>query len=513
MLKPLTVINANRSIAHRRSRDGERNAGMPQFFKFVITTLLWLSIAGTGKVTVAETVTREGVHLRLTSDIPDARLLDDLVSSFDAAVPQWLAFWGFPPERGSGWRIDGYLMADSDAFRRSGDLPASVPNFKNGFATPTAIWVNRQSSDYYNRHLILHEGVHALAFELFGGGGPSWYMEGTAELLATHRDRPASFYLPNSDPGEGNGAANGMLAQADTQFEINELPRSRDESSMWGRYRVIEQRRNADTLPTLASVMRLPNNLEGDVDSYTWCWAASLMFTSYPDTQDAFIAAAKNGRDQSPSFTTRFFREIGDQWPALRARWQLWIHDLEYGFDRDRYRVELSTDDPRYDDVPKILAIDSRKGWQSAGVWFPAGTIRLRPSGQCVIVAKESLGNDAGRDEEATLLQRDWVSTPAGITVHFHRGAPIGQLQVCVLPVPSADLKEVNALDIRPLDSRNATAVHSASAGVTSSAEAVHTVQIDRPSWLLFRVHDVPGDDGRYQRADNRGGYQVQVSR
>ncbi|MCM2371687.1 hypothetical protein [Aporhodopirellula aestuarii] len=484
---------------------------MPQDSKLAFAVWLSLFVFGIANIGSAETLTRQGVHLRLTSDVADERLLEDLVASFDAAVPQWLAFWGLPAERAANWSIDGFLMRDADAFRRSGDLPNHIPRFKNGFATPKAVWVNYQSSAYYNRHLMLHEGVHALTFELFGGGGPSWYMEGTAELLGTHRNRPASQFSPTS------GAADGLLAQAGSQFRINELPRSREESAMWGRYRVIDEQRQTGSFPTLASVMKLPTDLEGNVESYTWCWAAALMFTSYRDTRDAYISAAQRGRDQSPAFTTRFFREIGGQWPALRARWQLWLHDLEYGFDRQRYQVDLSTDDPRYDEQPKTFTINSGLGWQSAGAWFPGGTIQIRASGQCAIVAKENLeaAAEANHTEDAAgpIQQRDWISTPGGITVHYHRGYPIGQLQVCVLPIPSADVKKVSPLEILPVTSPPDAAVRLAASGVSSATEVVRTVQIDRPSWLLFRIHDAPGEDGRFQRADNRGGYQIQISR
>jgi hypothetical protein len=442
----------------------------------------------------AETITREGTHLRLTSDVNDARLLDDFVDSFDAAVPQWLAFWGLPVARCENWKIDGFLMQDADAFRRSGALPGNLPTFKNGFATPTAIWVHFQKSDYYNRHLILHEGVHALCFELFGGGGPSWYMEGTAELLATHRDR--SHATP--------GAEAGLLAQVAGGFRINELPANRDESPMWGRYRVVQERRDAATLPTLDSVLKLPTDLSGDVDTYTWCWAAAMMFTAYPDTRNAYVSAAQRGRDSSPAFTTHFYRAVGSEWPALQARWQVWLDDLEYGFDRERSRVNLSTDDPRYDGRQRMLNIDADKGWQSAGTWFPTGTIQIRAEGQCVIVAKDSLQNNP----DNTMLVRDWTSTPAGITAHYHRGFPIGQLQVCVLPIPGRETKEVTPLEIQ-------SPFPSSILPTDTSSDTLGrptTIRIDRPSWLLFRVHDAPGDSGLFNRADNSGRYQVLIS-
>ena len=48
-------------------------------------------------------------------------------------------------------------------------------------------WLFDQPTDYYVRHLLLHEGTHVFMVSFLGGCGPGWYMEGTAELLGTHR--------------------------------------------------------------------------------------------------------------------------------------------------------------------------------------------------------------------------------------------------------------------------------------------------------------------------------------
>lgn len=431
-----------------------------------------------------EMVTHEGVHLSLTSDVADPELLADLVAAFDQAVPQWLSFWAIAPQRAEGWRLNGYLMQNPESFRTLGVLPPQVPKFQYGFSMPGTIWVHHQPTAYYNRHLMLHEGVHALALEMFGGCGPSWYMEGVAELLATHRDRQ----LGSSDESAL------MLAQANPSFRINDLPRTRSEAPMWGRYRVIRERRQAGTLPPLARVLKLPMNLAGDVESYTWCWAAAMMMTSYPDTRELFINAARNGRDQTPAFTSKFFREIQDQWPVMRARWQLWLHDLEFGFDPARSLVSISVDDPQYNGTPIATEIDSRQGWQSAGVWFPKNTrLRFSASGRCVIVDRKSV------DAQDEVLVADWNSEPNGITAKYHGGFPIGQLQACVLPIPNSNSQDLSAPEIR--------------GWVHQPDGSLPTIQIEQPSWLLFRIHDVPGQDGTYQRADNAGNYRVTLQK
>ncbi|CAN0487506.1 unnamed protein product, partial [Hapterophycus canaliculatus] len=121
---------------------------------------------------------------------------------------------------------------------------------------------------------------------------------------------------------------------------------------------------------------------------------------------------------------SKFFREIQDQWPVLRARWQLWLHDLEFGFDPSRNLVSLSVDDPRYDGAPITTEVDAAQGWQSVGVWFPKNTrLRVGADGHCVIVDRKSIEDKEG------ILVADWNSEPAGITAKYHDGYPIGQLQ------------------------------------------------------------------------------------
>lgn len=453
-----------------------------QFTRWTVHALLAITTLFASAPVLAEMVTHDGVHLSLTSDIADPELLADLVDAFDQAVPQWFDFWGVAPQRAEGWRVNGYLMRDPDSFRTLGVLPPRVPEFKYGFSMPGTIWVHHQSTAYYNRHLMLHEGVHALALEVFGGCGPSWYMEGVAELLSTHRDRRL-ISTDGSVP---------LLAQANQSFQINDLPRNRSEAPMWGRYRVVRERRQANTLPSLASVLKLPMNLAGDVESYTWCWAAAMMMTSYPDTRELFVNAARNGRDQTPAFTSKFFREIQDRWPVLQARWQLWLHDLEFGFDPARSLVSISVDDPRYDGTPITTDIDAGQGWQSVGVWFPKNTrLRFNADGRCVIVDRESV------KAQNEFLVADWNSEPDGITAKYHDGFPIGQLQACVLTIPNSDNKTVSTPEIRGWS--------------TKPDGSLPTIQIEQPSWLLLRIHDVPGQDGTYQRADNAGGYRVML--
>ncbi|MFG0265668.1 MAG: hypothetical protein ACF8AM_11050 [Rhodopirellula sp. JB055] len=440
-------------------------------------------------------LTRESQHLRLTSDVDDPALLDDLIRSFEDALPQWLAFWNVPESRIANWKIQAYLMRNVDTFRQSGALPDYLPRFQHGFATPHTIWIRYQDTTYYNRHLVLHEAVHSLAFELFGAGGPSWYMEGTAELLALHRDRVPT---PSRQRRMGVPGNAGVLAQSMDPFTINQLPRNRIDTPGWGRYKIVSQHREAGTLPTLKSVLKLPMELNGEVEAYTWCWAASSLFTNAPESRTSFLNAARRGSDQTEAFTSEFYRDVAEQWPVLSARWRLMMNDLDYGFDWSRHQVKLSTSDPRASGAPFQVRVTPDQSWQSVGMWFPKGAkLRFTAKGRCHVTP-------------------DWVSEPAGITLEYHRGDPLGQLQVCVLPIATPAEATIPGLDIRPVLTRTDVSKFKANTPDGSSDDSTpipgsNVIAINEPSWVLLRIN-LPAGHSPVETVDGKPeAYQVQI--
>ena len=88
------------------------------------------------------------------------------------------------------------LIDDPARFEAAGLLPSDLPKFLNGFTRQNECWLYNQTSPYYRRHLLLHEGVHGFMFTLLGRNAPPWYMEGMAELLATHRWQDGKLELP-----------------------------------------------------------------------------------------------------------------------------------------------------------------------------------------------------------------------------------------------------------------------------------------------------------------------------
>jgi hypothetical protein len=391
----------------------------------------------------------EGKSIRLHTDLASAEEARQLVASFDAAVPQWIKFWNLPDGALGDWKVDACVIRDKAEFERQGLLPPQVPDFPFGYALGNRVWVRAQQSEYYTRHLLLHEGVHSLAFSVFKGAGPTWFMEGTAELLATH-----------------SGAGQAVV--------INQVPTSRDDVPYWGRFKLMNQLRDNSNVPTLESVMRYQPDLKGDVATYGWSWAAAMLLDSYPEYREAFFAAARDGSDDGPRFNRRLRKSLDKDWPIVAARWELMCHDLDYGFDWSRERVKLGVSDPMWDGRPRSVNVSADRGWQSVGVRIPGGAkVRLSPEGRITLAEKP----------------KPWVSEPAGITFQYHRGRPLGQLLVCVLPnAIDANAKLLKALNVQPI------------------VQAT-TIEVPSFSWLLMRVNDATGELG-----DNSGEYRVNVS-
>ncbi|MGI9474370.1 MAG: hypothetical protein ACR2NZ_22705 [Rubripirellula sp.] len=397
-----------------------------------------------------ELLQRDGRFIHLTTDLQTAEEAERLVASFDAAVLQWMEYWKLPESALANWTVDACVIRDKAEFTRRGLIPDHIPDFPFGYAWNDNVWVLAQQSEYYTRHLLMHEGVHSLAYHVYSGAGPTWFQEGTAELLATH---------------QGHGPTT----------KINRIPANREDVPYWGRFKLIKQLRDDRQVPTLETVMQYQPDLTGNVATYGWSWAACMILDAYPEYRPALLAAAAKGNETGPAFNRDLARELGNEWPILAARWRLMCHDLDYGFDWARERVAISARDRIWDGRDHTFQVQADQGWQSCGFRIPKGA-KVR------VVAK---GRITLADEP-----KPWVSEANGITFQYHQGRPLGQLLACVLPNasnPQATL--VSAPDVH-------------------FADPDRSLSVPQYSWLLFRVNDAVGD-----LANNRGHFEVTLQR
>lgn len=410
---------------------------------------VWLSlmpVLGTPAWAADDFIRVSGQHIRLVTDVaPDEA--DELIASFDAAVDQWAQLWEVAPDRLTEWTVDAWVMRDVDAFESADQIAADVPDFPYGYAINDRVYVKAQPSRYYTRHLLLHEGTHSLAFKLFQGAGPTWFMEGTAEWLATHR---------------GIGS----------DIEVAVIPRNSQEVPYWGRFTAIANLRSAGDLPAIQTVMRYQPNLLGDVPTYGCAWAAIQMMRAYPEYRPLILKSAARGQNTPQAFNRWLGQEISPQWPIFAARWRLWTESMDYGWDPSRHQTALSINDPLWDGQRRSVPIVADRGWQSVGVRIPGGrSVRLSAEGTATLADQP----------------KPWVSHPAGVTIRYTRDKPLGQLIAMVLPNVMSDRPTLPTLP-----------------RITVGNGA--TVMIDSPSWLVLKVNDAIGE-----LADNTGGYEVTI--
>ena len=332
-----------------------------------------------------------GKHLTLYTDLPVSPAVDELPRVFDLAVPQWVNYFRIPPGQVAEWHLVGRLMKDKTRFQQAGLLPVSLPAFGHGFNYGQHLWVYDQETDYYRRHLLLHEGTHGFMQEFLGGSGPAWYSEGMAELLATHR----------------------WLAG---KLELNYLPRDKKDTPGWGRIKIIKDEVAAGRGVMLPEVMRFPPTAHRQVQPYAWCWAACTFFGNHPRYQQQLRELQNHATEVGDQFSNRLYEQLVKEWPAVRDQWQWFVLNMEYGYDVRREAIDPLPARAWQGEAVEV-EIQADRGWQSTGLTLPAGS-----EVEIVATGRYQLGSDPD----------PWWCEANGVTIHYYRGYPLGILLAAV---------------------------------------------------------------------------------
>ncbi len=332
-----------------------------------------------------------GKHILLLTDLPSLPAVDELPEVFDKAFPQWCKYFGVSPARHGDWQVTGCLMKDKSLFQRLKLLPDALPPFDNGFSYNHDLWVFDQSSDYYRRHLLLHEGVHSFMNTLLGSCGPAWYREGIAELLGTHR-------------------------WSDGELTLGYFPASREETPMWGRIKIVRDALAAHRAKRLPDVLAYDPATQPGTEPYGWCWAAAAFLDGHPRYQARFRTLIKVVRQ--PDFNARWRRLLGADWDNLLEEWQVFVADLEYGYDLKRTAIDFTPGRP-LEPTGGQVTVRADRGWQNSGMALEAGsTYRLRAAGRYQVATKPQI----------------WWCEPNGVSIRYYRGKPLGILLAAVRP-------------------------------------------------------------------------------
>lgn len=396
------------------------------------------------RVQAAGVVRVEGSHLVLYSDMRDEEILKELVTVFDAAVPVWCQRFDIDADIVSEWKVNGFLIKDKERMEQAGLFPNDLPPFPNGYFRGFEFWFYDQPSDFYRRYLMLHEGTHAFMNHQLGSAGPPWYMEGLAERLACHR---------------WNGE----------QLEMDITINSSEEAPYWGRVRIIQDAFAEQSMYMPLVLFQMDNQEFLKNESYGWAWAMCEFFGRHPRFSSAFEQLSLNVQDRSPTFAQPLIDAVGADWDLLQEDWQLFVANMEYGYDIERNsvvrnKVETLTGETTFD-----FAVD--RGWQSTGIRLPPGAYEFEASGTYLM----KTGNE------------EWPSEPDGITIDYFRGEPVGKVQIAIRG--DIDLSTTITSLVQPISMGRST-----------------RLRFDQEGELFVRVNDSPGS-----LADNQGSGQLTV--
>ena len=352
----------------------------------------------------------EGKHLRLVTDLPSSPAVDELPQMVDAAVEQWSDYFRVPHDKLNDWRVQAYLIGKREPFDALGLMPDGHDQFPHGLSMGYEVWFHEQPSDYYRRHLLLHEVTHGFMSTLLGGCGPGWYMEGVAEMLGTHDWK----------------AESGVL-------KLGVMPASREAMPMWGRIKAVRGAVVDKRALSVPSIMQIDNRqILGD-ESYAWVWALSKWLDTHPRYRERFRALPSHVlRDDFNDLLREAYR---DDWDKLQLEWRYFISTLDYGYDIEREALSFGATRALPASGAEV-SVAADRGWQSTGYPVEAGrTYDLTADGRFVI----------GREPNGT----PWPCEANGVTLEYHAGQPLGMLLAAI--DPGGDSSERLAAFIAPI--------------------------------------------------------------
>lgn len=335
-------------------------------------------------------------HLTLFTDLPADEEVDALPEIFDLAHPQWCRYFGISVNQRPHWRMVGCLMVARERFAAAGLIPDNLPEFLHGYTVGDRFWMHEQPTEYYRRHLMLHEGTHGFMNARLGGCGPPWYMEGIAELLATHD-------LEN--------------VGGQWRLEMNHFPASREEMPYWGRIKIVKDGLEGGSAFGLLQIVRTNHESFLRNAAYGWSWAAAAYLDGHPDYRDRFRKLPDHVL--AADFNRRMLDSFDDDRVALHEQWQVFVGYLEYGYDLERMAIDFQPGESVDAGGQATVTLAADRGWQSSGVRVEEGqNYKITAAGRYQIA----------RDTDI------WWCEPGGVTIRYYRRLPLGILVGAVRP-------------------------------------------------------------------------------
>jgi hypothetical protein len=337
-------------------------------------------------------------------------------------------------------------MLDRNRFKQAGLIPKDVPEFPYGWQLGDKLWVMEQPSPYYRRHLVLHEGTHWFMFRKYGFYDTPWLVEGIAELLGTHR-------------------------WSNSTLEMGIVPLNREDVPFWGRIKLVRDQCADGLAPSMEEILRYSNTAHQRVDAYAWSWALTIFLMNHPDTSKVFEALLKQPAMSSREVDRWLRGRLTGKLPRVRSAWRSFVSELDYGYSVAPGMLQL-TDKPAELMQETDLEVLANRNWQASGVAVQAGQkLRITAVGEFLVANQP----------------KPWKCTPAGVTLDYYRGQPLGKLMMVLLQ-PEEDELATELVDVIPV-----------------GQELVY--ETESSGEIFFRINESAGN-----LQDNSGKLQVKLS-
>ncbi len=393
----------------------------------------------------------ESPRLKLYTDI-DPALAATLPAVIDQAYPALENYFGpLPPNReGTEFQVTGYIMQNRELFKKAGVILESLPTIVNGRHLGAQFWMDAQSEEYYQRHLMLHEYTHCYSMIMENIGAPVWYLEGIAESMATH------------------------VIDKDGEIQFNVMPHNKEDFGGLGRISLIEEGVRAAPPKSILEVMQFgPADFVSNNSAYAWSWALCQFFDKHPHYAKPFRELPRYM--QGTQFSHKIQQLIDDEFYEINDAWLIFARNLRPGYDFERASVTFAPGLPIDADAPAVATIAGDRGWQSSGMQVEEGsTYEMRAEGIFTLAEQP----------------KPWKSTADGISFRYFKGQPLGRLLMMIRPESGAT---------NP-DQRSMLQEYPLGANATWMAPVSGTV--------YFRLNDAWDE-----LADNQGRVTVTVSR
>ncbi|MDR1922884.1 MAG: hypothetical protein LBQ66_00805 [Planctomycetaceae bacterium] len=404
----------------------------------------------------------KGKHSTIYTDVGSSVAVDSLPMFFDLMVVELCRYFGVDYSRYEKFYVQVFLIDDLEKFNKHG-LLENAKDIRNGYSFQNRIWVRHNASDYYQRHLLLHEEVHAFIVYAFGVTGAYWFREGIAEMLATHKyenGKLTSCWYPSDNLSVPHF---GRIEVIQRLIATNKISATKNEIAQNDS---VEKKYTSKNTNTKLINLNLLSRFGGDgiglseLEVYSLCWGFAMFCENHERYHKAYRQIVTKLENSGDEVMQRFVMLIArDQKMSLtEARRQLeydWYDfqmNICYGYDFERTVIDynlptkknaITTNTIAADAITTntnstknagtatsnsaqnvgeplgIATIQSNRGWQNSGVILERGKLyEITSAGRFQVAQKPAI----------------WWAEPNGITIKYNQGVPLGKLLGTIIP-------------------------------------------------------------------------------